>query len=105
MAVFTTPVDVANRALQGIGVPRITNFTATKAGLETGFAIDMLRQAELRRSVWTFATRRAVLRPIVNTTQNVSFLLYNAATTYAVGDVVSDSIGYLWIALRAGIAN
>jgi len=101
MAAFSTPVDVANRGLQIIGVPRIVAFTdSSKAAKETNFAIDMLRQAELRRSVWTFATRRTVLRPIVSTSEGITFLLYNAATTYAAGDVVADTVGFLWISLR-----
>ena len=100
MAVYTVPLDVANRALQIIGVPRIANFTATKAGLETAFSMDKIRQAELRRSVWTFATRRTMLRPVISTTQNITFLAYNAATTYAAGDVVADTNGYLWLSVR-----
>lgn len=103
MAVYTTPVDVANRALQIIGVPRITTFSdSSKAARETAFAIDKVRQADLRRSVWTFATRRAILRPIIAATQSVFFLLYNAATTYAVGDIVKDSSGFPWISMVAG---
>lgn len=98
---FTVPVDVANRALQIIGVPRIVSFTdSVKAAKETNFAIDKIRGAELRRSVWTFATRQAVLRPTVATTLTITFLAYNAATTYAAGDIVADSAGYLWLSIR-----
>ncbi len=98
---FTVPVDVANRALQIIGVPRIANFTeSSKARLETQFAIDKIRAAELRRSVWTFATRRAVLRPTIATTSNITFDAYDAAVTYAAGDVVFDTNGYLWISTQ-----
>src|SRR5260370_16077678 len=107
MAVFTTPVDVANRALQIIGVPRITAFTdSVKAAKETSFATDMLRQAELRRSVWTFATRRAVLRPfIAGTTPQMTLATWSAATTYATADIVADSNGFAWISTRAGNLN
>jgi hypothetical protein len=97
MATFTLPVDIANRALQIIGVPRIMLFTdSSKAARETSFAIDKVRQANLRRSIWTFATRRAVLRPIISGSLLLNVLAYSAATTYAIGDIVSDSTGFLW---------
>lgn len=101
MAAFIQLLDVANRALQILGVPRIANFTATKAGLETAFAIDMIRQSELKRSVWTIATRRAVLRPIVSTSVAITFVTYSSLTTYALGDVVADSNGFLWLSMQA----
>lgn len=107
MAVYTTPLDVANRALQIIGVPRITALTASvKAALELTFNIDKVRQDLLRHSVWTFATRRAVLRPIISTTVTISFSVYSAVTTYAAGDVVVDTSGFYWISLKASnLAN
>jgi hypothetical protein len=99
---FTTPIDIANRALQHCGVPRITAFTdSSRQAKETGFAIDKIRRSELRRSTWTFATRRAVMRPIVATTFGITFLAYNGATTYAAGDIVVDSAGFTWISLRS----
>ncbi len=98
---FTTPVDVANRALQIIGVPRIAQFSdSSKQAKETQFAIDKIRAAELRRSVWTFATRRAVLRPVIATTANITFDAYDASVTYAAGDVVFDTNGFLWISTQ-----
>jgi hypothetical protein len=102
---FENPIDVANRALQIIGVPRISNFTASKAGLETAFSLNLVRQAELRRSVWTFATRRAVLRPVVSTSVALSFAAYASGTTYAAGDIVADSTGYLWISIVSSNAG
>lgn len=101
---FTTPVDVANRALQIIGVPRVsaipingTGGDSSKQAKEAGFAIDKIRASELRRSVWTFATRRSVLRPVVATTVYSLFAAWSSSTTYAAGDIVVDAFNFLWI--------
>lgn len=104
---FTTPVDVANRALQHLGIPRISALTnSSKAAREANFAIDKVRQTVLQQSVWTSATRRAVMRPIISTSRTVSFPTYSSATTYAAGDIVADSAGFLWIStVGSNLAN
>jgi len=95
---FTTPVDIANRALQHLGIARISTLAdSSKQASEANFAIDKIRRAELERSVWNFATRRAVLRKYTATTKIVTPLLYSAGTTYAAGNIVVDSAGYPWI--------
>jgi len=89
MTAFITPYDIANRALQMIGVPRITTFADTsRQAQEAGFLYDKARRAELRRFVWTFATRRVPLRPVTSTIVNLVFPAYNAATAYVAGDIV-----------------
>src|SRR6266550_3602650 len=99
---FFTPVDIANRALQHCGLPRIVAFTdSSRQAKETNFAIDMIRRSELRRSIWTFATRRAVLRTNLTTAKPLLLGTYAAGTTYAGGDIIQDSTGYQWISLRA----
>jgi hypothetical protein len=99
---FLTPVSVANRTAQHLGEPRITLFTdSSKFAKEAGFAIDMVRRSELRRSVWTFATRRAVLRPTSATSKLVTFDTYSAAQAYTAGDIVQTSDGYLWLCIVA----
>lgn len=99
---FASPVDVANRALQLMGEPRITAFSDSKRGaVETGFAQDKVRRAELRRAVWTFSTRRMVLRSLTSTSVRLVFPTYSSSTTYAAGDVVRDSTGFPWIATAA----
>jgi hypothetical protein len=115
--VFRTPVDIANRALQRIGAPRISNVAGfaenSRQAAECGFAYDKLRRAELRRNVWRFATRRAVLRPIQSPIlggpnfspffqhpQPTMFLapaLWSPVTTYYPGAVVADGDGALWL--------
>jgi hypothetical protein len=100
MAYFTR-LDVANRALQHLGVPRIASFTdSSKAARETNFAVDKLRRAELQRSVWTFATRRAVMRELISTSSILAFVTYASGTTYGAGDIVKDSNGFLWISQK-----
>lgn len=62
---FVIPEDIANRALQHCGATRITSFSDdSKNASETAACYDGLRMAELRRNVWRFAVRRAVLYPI-----------------------------------------
>lgn len=95
---FFTPIDIANRALQHLGIPRIVAFTdSSRQAKETSFAIDKIRRSELRRSVWLFAANRTPLRKITATTKQITFPVYNAATTYVAGNVVQDTAGYLWI--------
>lgn len=90
MGAFITPYDVANQALQMLGAPRITAFSdSTRQAAEASFAYDKARRAELRRFVWTFATRRAPLRPVTDTTVNLTFPAYASGTTYAGGDIVT----------------
>lgn len=99
---FETPVDVANRCLQHLGVPRITAFSdSSKQAQETGFVYDKIRRSLLRRSVWGFATNRAILRPIISTTKAMTIPVWAIGTTYATGDIVLDPSGngYPWIAI------
>lgn len=101
MANFQTSVDIGNRALQHVGVPRIlTLLDDTKAASAISFCYDKLREAELRRNVWVFAVRKAPLRPIDLTTQQLAPAAYNPATNYAHGAVVSY-LGQLWESLVA----
>lgn len=99
---YFTRVDIANRGLQHLGIPRITAFTdSSKQARETNFAIDKLRRAELQRSVWTFATKRVVMRKFAAaSTTEASFATYASGTTYAAADVVKDSNGFLWVSRK-----
>lgn len=90
MADIQTQVDLANRALQHCGVRRIVALTDdSKAASEVNFCYDKLRKAELRRNVWSFATRKAALRAIDTTTTLLAPAAYNPATAYAVGSIVN----------------
>lgn len=92
MGSFVTPYDIANQALQLLGVSRITNFSdSSRQAQETGFAYDKARRAELRRFVWTFATRRAILRPVTATVKSLTFPAWAIDTAYVAGDIVNYS--------------
>lgn len=89
---YTIPEDIANRALQHCGVSPLNRIsvlsTSTKNGAECALAYHKLREAELRRNVWRFSIRHAVLRPVDTTTKTFSPPTYAAGTTYKVGDIV-----------------
>lgn len=105
---FQIKEDIGNRALQHCGARRIALFTDTSPNAsEIAFCYDKLRVAELRRSPWRFASRRANLRAVTATT---SYRFIPAAwavgTTYAAGAIVTDATGVYWISSVAGnIAN
>ena len=98
---FRTPVDIANRALQHLGAPRISEtlgFTEdSKNASAMGFAYDKLRRPELRSNLWKFSTRRTVLRPIGDTTMIIAPALWQSTTTYRPGAIVTDEGNTLWI--------
>lgn len=86
---FMTPLDVVNRALQHCGVRRIATFNdPTAQAQELAFLYDKLRDAEMRRNQWKFATRRIVLRPIDIDTLLWKPPVWASGNAYAVGAVV-----------------
>lgn len=94
MSAFATKVDIGNRALQKVGANRITAFTnTTKAAQEVAACYDMLREAELRRNVWRFSIRRAILRAIGSALPD-----WDSAVTYVVGSLVTyNDVNYISI--------
>jgi hypothetical protein len=104
---FTQPLDIAKRALQHLGQPTIAALSESNPqAVQMSLAYPLLRQAALRRSAFTFAARRAVIRSRTSTTFRITPLAWAIGTTYAVGDVVLDSLGYPWLSVRASnLAN
>lgn len=95
---FLTAEDIANRACQHVGARRVASLTeGTRQANEINFCYDKLRAAELRRSVWRFATRRAQLQPFTATSIRFIPGTYAAGTTYAAGAVIQDSAGVYWL--------
>jgi hypothetical protein len=95
--VFATPLDIANRACQQMGVRQIAAFTDDSVqAQEIGFNYDKLRRAELRRNIWQFAIRNAAIRPITTGMMLISPALWASTTTYTFGSIVVDSIGVAW---------
>lgn len=94
---FLDSLDIANAALQLCGVDQIATPTEdSKANKETAFAYDKLRRPELRRNVWRFSIRKAVLRAVDTDTMILAPTLYDATVMYLPGAIVSDANGMLW---------
>jgi len=107
MAAFLSPTDIGSRAAEHCGQTRLDptlGFAdlSSKAASEIGFVYDKVRRAELQRNTWTFAIRRAALRPVnTNSTNGTNTMLLQpalwvASTTYFLGSVVSDENGTVW---------
>lgn len=100
---FTSPTDIANRALNHCGADHQIDDLLTDVSKEQRLVLSVytkLRQAELRRNNWNFSLKRSVIRPIDTTSYDWTPPAYDAATTYRVGQVVSYDAGFgsrLWI--------
>jgi hypothetical protein len=100
LTAYKVPLDIANRGLQHLGVPRINTFAdGSQAANEMAFAYDKVRQAELRRNLWRFATRRAVIRPIDLTTMLIQPSAWDPTVNYPIGSIVSFPTGANWMAI------
>jgi hypothetical protein len=98
MDAFKAPVDIYNRAAQHMHLPRIAApGDMSQVAQELNFAYDKIRQAELRRNLWRFATRRQQVRPLDYTTMIIKPLLWQAPTAYPAGAIVSYPLGNYWI--------
>lgn len=97
---MVTRTDIANIACRACGVKQIAAGALLTENSGQAYEIrqcyDELRQAELRRNVWRFATRKCVLRAIDTDTMAVTFPTYASGTTYSAFAVVVDSSGQLW---------
>src|SRR5262245_60082133 len=98
---FRSPVDIANRALQHCGAEMIDQTLGfaenSKNARQTSFVYGKLRVAELRRNVWTFATRKAPIRSIDTNTLLLAPALWVSNTTYFIGSIVTDQNGTIWV--------
>lgn len=62
MAVYTTPTDIANRALQACGANLIGTLNDTsRNAVQANFLYDKIRVAQLRAHVWNFAIKYQTL--------------------------------------------
>jgi hypothetical protein len=90
---FKTALDIANAACQHMGCARITSFdTSVDDSVqadELNFRYDKVRQAELRRNVWRFSIRTALLRPVSAASAIVTPQVWDATKTYVKGSLVS----------------
>ena len=89
MTGYTQAVDIANRALQILELPRISTLADVGPNsAEINFVYDKLRRSLLRKHLWRFATRRACLRPLATTTVLLQPAAW-AAGTYNAGAIVN----------------
>jgi hypothetical protein len=126
---FSSPIDVCNRAMQHLGAKRIDpqlGFTEISVqASECAFAYGKIRQAELRRNVWGFAIRRAIMRPVnllsvqgstfttvpanasiaVSPTMLLAPALWSSTTTYSSGALVIDAQTTIWQSLAPANVN
>lgn len=99
---FQIPADIGNRAAQHCGQQRMGSLgfnEISKVAQETGSVYEKLKAAELERNVWTFATRKCVLRPIDTNTMLLMPTLWSSGTTYFLGALVVDQFGAIWESL------
>lgn len=101
---FTIDIDVANRACQHMGVRKIDptvgfNEDSVQAS-EIGDCYDKLRVAELRRQLWRYSIRRAVLRAIGVNTMILKPAMWSSSTLYFPGAIVSTEDGMLWFSTQ-----
>lgn len=94
---YLDSLDIGNRALQHCGLEPVLSVTEDSGrNKHAAFAYDKVRKAELRRNVWRFATRLAVLRPLTTTTMLLSPAAWDATKTYLPGAIVADTNDELW---------
>jgi hypothetical protein len=95
MSAFQTQLDIVNEACRALGIDPITltdfqgNPFATKMGRVANQSYDKLRQSELQRNLWKFATRRANLRPITTDQLIYNVAAWNAVLTYQIGELAT----------------
>lgn len=100
---YLSELDIANRSLQHLGEPFITSVDEdSRANTETTFAYDKLRRAEMRRNIWRFSIRRAILRAIDTDTMLLQPDLWDAITAYPPAAVVRDANGIFWQSMVPG---
>lgn len=103
---YQAPLDVVNRALQMTGARRITAMDAANdRASEVAFLYDKARGYELRRNVWTFATRKVYMRPILTTTMLVTFPTFADTTTYPKFAVAVDTTGRIYQAQASTVGT
>ena len=103
MPKYSLPLDVMNRAAQHLKKPRFASPTSnSQTANELSFAYDKVRQYELQRNLWVFATREAVVRPVRNDTMLLAPTLWSGTPTYGAGQIVAYPAGTYWF---ANVAN
>lgn len=104
---FLDSLDLANRSCDHLGQSHIDAVDEdSKKNTLLANAYDKLRPAELRRNLWAFSKRKAMLRPIGATTRLLAPRAWDEDVTYQPGAVVKDDNGVLWTSgIAANLGN
>ena len=106
MPAYLTEIDIMNRACQLLRRPGLSRRTMQSSeAVEMDRAYDQRREAELGTNLWRFATRRVVLRAISTATDLWTPAAYSAATTYAVGAIVTYDSQWWQSKVASNLAN
>jgi len=103
MPEFQSRTDIGNRALQHVGAELIDatlGFTEnSKRAQHVAQCYGKLRQAELQRTGWRFAIKRAALRAIDSNTMLVDASLWSSSAAYFVNSIVINEDNTYWRSL------
>ena len=106
MPAYLTDLDIINRGLQILRRPSITSRSRQSAeSKEMDDVYDKRREAELGTNLWTFATRRVVLRAVTTATYLWTPAAYAAGTTYAAGAIVTYANQWWQSKVGSNLAN
>lgn len=94
---YLDSLDIANRALYHLGLPKIQTVGENSDRNTTMSDLyDKVRRAELRRNCWRFSTRRVALRPLTTTSLILNAQPWNSLQVYTPGSMVMDANSQLW---------
>lgn len=103
---YLDSLDIGQRVCQHVGCRQIATVDEdSKQNKEISFAYDKVRRAELRRNVWRFAVRKAVLRAIDTTTMLLVPSAWDSTKTYLPGAIVADDNGQMWLSMTPDNVN
>ena len=88
---FANPTDIVNYAIQLCGRHRVgsIDFDPSSESVEATAAYDLMREGELTRNLWVFATRREILRPTTIDSVIWTPATWSSGSNYSAGKVVA----------------
>lgn len=96
-AAYIDSLDISNRALAFCGTAGEYKILSvdedSRANDLCSFHYDKLRRAELMRNLWTFATRKVILRPLDTGVLLIDPAVWDETVTYKRGEVLQDVNG------------
>lgn len=103
---FLNKLDIYNRALDHLGATHISSLVEESINnVKISNIYDKVRRAELRRNTWRFSIRKAVLRPVDNTTYLLNPAQWSSGVQYLPGAIVADANEQLWLSTSSNNIN